>query len=79
MEFMLLWMDNLDDALCALRHLAPKIVGFLFATALFAATGFALIVSTQLTLTILALTSSVVFIDQARRRRLQALQSPADC
>ena len=70
MEFMLLWMDNLDDALCALRHLAPKIMGFLLATALFAATGFALIVSTQLTLVILAVTSSVVLIEQSRRRRL---------
>lgn len=72
MEFMLLWMDNLDDALCALRHLAPKIIGFLFATALFAATGFALIVSTQVTLAILVITGSVTLMEQARRRRLHA-------
>lgn len=68
MEFMLLWMDNLDDALCALRHLAPKILGLLFAAALFAATGFALVVSTQLTLSILAVTSSVALIEHSRRR-----------
>ena len=41
MEFLLLWADNLDDALGALRHLMPKIIGFLAAFALFAATGFA--------------------------------------
>ncbi len=28
MEFLLLWADNLDDALGALRHLAPKILSF---------------------------------------------------
>ena len=37
MEFLLLWADNLDDALGALRHLAPKILRFLIAFALFAA------------------------------------------
>jgi hypothetical protein len=72
MEFLLLWMDNLDDALCALRHLAPKICGFLFATALFAATGFALVVSTQITLAALAVVGSAMLIESLRRRRLQA-------
>lgn len=72
MEFMLLWMDNIDDALGALRHLAPRILGFLFAVALFVATGVALVVSTQTTLAILAVTSSVALIDIARRRRLEA-------
>ena len=38
MEFLLLWVDDLDDALGALRHLAPKILGFLFAVALFVGT-----------------------------------------
>ena len=72
MEFMLLWMDNLDDAMGALRHLAPRIFGFLFAIALFVATGVALVVSPQTTLAILAVTSSVALIEVARRRRLQA-------
>jgi hypothetical protein len=75
MEFMLLWMDNLDDVLCALRHLAPKILGLLFATGLFAATGLALVVSTQLTLAILAVTASVGLLETARRRRLQSLRT----
>ena len=68
MEFLLLWMDNLDDALGALRHLAPRIIGFLFAIALFVATGVALVVSTQTTLAIIAITSSVSLIEIARRR-----------
>jgi len=72
MEFMLLWMDNLDDAMGALRHLAPRILGFLFAIVLFVATGVALVVSPQTTLAILAVTSSVALIEVARRRRLQA-------
>jgi hypothetical protein len=68
MEFMLLWMDNLDDALCALRHLAPRILGFLLAIGLFCATGVALVTSPQTTIAILAVTASVVLFDSARRR-----------
>lgn len=45
MEFLLLWVDELDDALGALRHLAPRIAGFLTALALFAATGCALVLA----------------------------------
>jgi hypothetical protein len=29
MEFLLLWADDLDDLLCAARHLAPKMFGLL--------------------------------------------------
>jgi hypothetical protein len=72
MEFMLLWWDNLDDALCAMRHLAPSILGFIVAIALFVATAVALVVSPQTTLTILAVTGSVVLLDIVRRRRSQA-------
>jgi hypothetical protein len=72
MEFMLLWWDNVDDALCALRHLAPSILGFAVAIALFVATGIALVISPQTTLTILAVTASVGLLDVVRRRRLQA-------
>jgi formate/nitrite transporter FocA (FNT family) len=75
MEFMLLWMDNLDDVLCALRHLAPKIFGFLFAVAMFVATGFALIVSTHFTLALIAVTSSIALLETTRRRRLQSVET----
>lgn len=68
MEFLLLWMDDLDDAVGALRHLAPKILGLLFAFALFAGTGFALVIAPHTTLAILAFVSSVSLIEVGRRR-----------
>jgi hypothetical protein len=41
MEILLLWADELDDALAVLRHYAARILGLFVAIALFAATGFA--------------------------------------
>jgi len=70
MEFLLLWADNLDDAIGALRHLAPKIFGLLAAIALFALTGFALIRAPQITLAgIAAVVLSAGLIEAVRRRR----------
>jgi hypothetical protein len=69
MEFLLLWADNLDDALGALRHLAPKILGFIAAFALFAATGFALVLAPQAALGIIGLIMSASLIEAVRRRR----------
>ena len=43
MEFLLLWADELDDALAPCVIYAPRILGLLAALALFAATGFALV------------------------------------
>jgi hypothetical protein len=73
MEFLLLWADDLDDALGALRHLAPKFIGFLFALALFAGTCFALILTPHVTLGLLAVSVSAALIEVARRRRRTAL------
>jgi hypothetical protein len=69
MEFLLLWADNLDDALGALRHLAPKILGFIAAFALFAATGFALVLAPQAALAVIGLIMSASLIEAVRRRR----------
>jgi hypothetical protein len=69
MEFMLLWADDLDDALGALRHLAPRILGLLLALGLFAATGFALVLAPQLTLAAIALVLSATLVETVRRRR----------
>ncbi|MET0536103.1 MAG: hypothetical protein ABW171_17945 [Steroidobacter sp.] len=69
MEFLLLWADNLDDALCALRHLAPKILGFIAAFALFVATGFALVAAPQVALGVIGLIMSASLFEAARRRR----------
>jgi hypothetical protein len=46
MERLLLWADNLDDALGALRHLAPGILRFLFAVTMPLALGVVLVVAT---------------------------------
>jgi hypothetical protein len=77
MEFLLLWADNLDDALGALRHLAPKILGFIAAFALFAATGFALVLAPEAALGVIALIMSASLIEAVRRRRT-ALSPPSE-
>ena len=74
MEFLLLWIDDLDDALGALRHLAPKILGFLFALLLFTATGLALSLAPQATLAIVGLVLSASLFETVRRRRVERLQ-----
>lgn len=50
MEFLLLWADNIDDAIGILRHFAPKILGLLAAVSLFTLTGIALVHAPQLAL-----------------------------
>jgi Flp pilus assembly protein TadB len=71
MEFLLLWIDELDDALGALRHLAPKIAGFCLAVALFALTGFALVVAPHTTLAIAGVVLTATLFEFARKRRRQ--------
>ena len=74
MEIMLLWIDDLDDALGAVRHLAPKILGFLLALVLFAATGFALSFAPQATLAVAGILLSVSLLETLRRRRVSLRQ-----
>jgi hypothetical protein len=69
MEFLLLWADELDDALAVLRHYAPRILGLIAALAAFAATGFALILAPHLTLAAFAVVLSVTLVETLRRRR----------
>jgi hypothetical protein len=69
---MLLWIDELDDALGALRHLAPKILGFFAAAALFAATGFALIFVPHIALTVIAVVLSASLLEVVRRKLTRA-------
>jgi hypothetical protein len=76
MEFLLLWADNLDDALGVLRHLAPKILGFFAAFALFAATGFALVLAPEAALGVIGLIMSASLIEAVRRRRTQVSATP---
>lgn len=70
MEFMLLWIDDLDDAVGALRHLAPKILGLFVAALLFVGTVVALSLAPQATLGVLGLVLSASLIEAARRRRV---------
>jgi hypothetical protein len=69
MEFLLLWADELDDALAVLRHYAPRILGLLAALALFAATGCFLILAPQVTLVVFAVVLSATLFEALRRRR----------
>jgi hypothetical protein len=72
MEFLLLWADELDDALAVLRHYAARILGLLVAIALFAATGFALIYAPHVTLAILAVVLPATLFEAVRRRLARA-------
>ncbi|HEX7116652.1 MAG TPA: hypothetical protein VF193_16110 [Steroidobacter sp.] len=69
MEFLLQWVDELDDALGMLRHLAPRILGLLLALGLFLATGFALLLAPAVVLPALALVLSFLLIVESVRRR----------
>jgi hypothetical protein len=69
MEFLLLWADNIDDAVGALRHLAPKVLALLAAISLFALTGIALIQAPEPTLAAIALVLSASLAETIRRRR----------
>lgn len=68
MEILLLWADDLDDALAVLRHYAPRILGLFVALALFAATGFALMYAPHVTLAVLAVVLSASLFEALRRR-----------
>jgi hypothetical protein len=41
MEILLLWIDELDDAVGVLRHLAPKLLAFLGTVAVLAGAAYA--------------------------------------
>ena len=69
MEFLLLWADELDDAMAVLRHYAPRILGLIAALVLFAATGFALILAPHVTLVVFAVVFSATLFETLRRRR----------
>jgi hypothetical protein len=69
MEFFLQWADELDDLMGLVRHFAPKILAFIVAVALFALTGFALLLAPGVTLAIIGLVLSASLVEAVRRRR----------
>ena len=72
MEFLLLWVDNLDDHVHALRHLAPKIFGLLLALSLFVLTGIALVRAPHVALAAIGLMLSAMLIEAKRRKAQEA-------
>jgi hypothetical protein len=72
MEFLLLWADELDDALAVLRHYAPRILGLVVALGLFAATGFALVYAPHVTLGAFGVILSATLLEALRRRRARS-------
>ena len=78
MEFLLLWADELDDAMAVVRHYAPRILGLLVAVALFAATGFALVVAPHVTLAAFAVLLSATLFETLRRRRSRPAADPTE-
>jgi 4-amino-4-deoxy-L-arabinose transferase-like glycosyltransferase len=68
MEFLLLWADELDDALAVLRHYAARILGLFVAIGLFAATGLALMYAPHVTLAVFAVVLSGTLFEAVRRR-----------
>lgn len=69
MEILLLWVDELDDAVGALRHLTPKILGFLFAISLFVGTALAFSLAPQATLGVVAFVLSASLVEAVRRKK----------
>jgi hypothetical protein len=78
MEFLLLWADDLDDAMGALRHLFPRLLGLFLALGLFAATGLALLTAPHLTLAALAVVLSASLFETVRRRRARLDTEPTN-
>jgi hypothetical protein len=74
MEFLLLWVDNLDDSVHALRHLAPKIFGLLLALSLFVLTGIALVRAPHVGLAAIGLVLSATLIEVKRRKAQEMTQ-----
>lgn len=70
MEDLLLVLDELDDAVAAARHLAPRLLGFLAALALFALTVLSFLFLPKVTLGALGVLLSVVLLERVRRHLL---------
>ncbi len=72
MEIFLQWYDDLDDLVGAARFAWPKILGFLLAVTLFAATGLACILLPKVLLTVAAAMISFFLIELIRNRLTSA-------
>lgn len=78
MEILLLWADDLDDAIGALRHYGPRIMGLLSALALFVATGIGLLLAPALVLAAVAGCAALTEVARRRRLRVRAEHAPIE-
>jgi hypothetical protein len=72
MEIFLQWYDDLDDLMGAVRFAWPRILGFLLAVTLFAATGWACILLPKVFLTVAAALVSFFLVELIRNRLVSA-------
>lgn len=70
MENLLLVLDEIDDVVGAARHIAPYLLGFLFAVALFCATVAAFLFIPRVTVACIGVLASIFLIDRCVRRLL---------
>lgn len=71
MEDWLLVLDELDDAVAAARHMAPRLLGFIAALALFSLTVLSFLFLPKVTLAVAGVLLSIVLIERVGRRILQ--------
>ena len=70
MEDWLLVLDELDDAVATARHMAPRLIGFFAALALFALTVVSFMFVPRTTLAILGVLLSASLLERMRRHIL---------
>lgn len=67
MENLLLVLDEFDDAVATARHLAPRLLGFLAALALFSLTVLSFLLLPKVTLVAAGVLMSIVLIERFAR------------
>lgn len=68
MEFLLLWIDELDDLVGVVRHIAPKLLALLWALLSFLMTVLAFTLAPQVMLGTMGLLLVIPSIEAVRRR-----------
>lgn len=71
MEDLLLVLDELDDAVATARHMAPRILGFMAALALFSLTVLSFLFLPKFTLAAAGVLLSVVLVERIGRRFIE--------
>ena len=72
MEIFLQWYDDLDDLVGAARFAAPRMLGFLLAVVLFAATGLACVLLPGVFIAGAAALATLFLIERVRNRLTSA-------